>query len=90
MRATKPVMQPDGSVTEEPVMRLTPKDLAVLIDRFQVLFAKPSSITQHEGVTVGTELSADALREFIEATRGRAGPSPMELSPLPRARRLDD
>ena len=90
MRATKPVRQPDGSITEEPVMRLTPKDVAILIDRFQVLFEKPSVISQHQGLSVGTELSADALREFIEATRGRAGPSPREESPLPRTRRLDD
>ena len=51
-------------------MRLTPRDLAVLIDRFQLLFDKPSSISQHQGLTASTELSADALSEFIEATPG--------------------
>ena len=66
---------------------MTPKDLAILIDRFQVLFERPSVISQHQGLSVGTVPSADALREFIEATRGRAGPPP---SPLPRTRRLDD
>ena len=90
MRATKPVRQPDGSITEEPVMRLTPKDVALLIDRFQVLFERPSVISQHQGLTVSTELSADALREFVEATRGMGGPSRMDVSPLPRTRRLDD
>jgi hypothetical protein len=68
---------------------MTPKDLAVLIDRFQVLFAKPASISQHQGLTVSTELPVEALREFIEATEGMEAPSPMEASPLPR-RRLDD
>ena len=89
MRATKPVRQPDGSITEEPVMRLTPKDVAILIDRFEVLFEKPSLISQHQALTVTSELSSESLREFIEATRGRAGPSRMDVSPLPR-RRLDD
>jgi hypothetical protein len=50
----------------------------------------PSVISQHQGLTLTSELSVETLREFIEATRGRAGPSLMEESPLPRARRLDD
>jgi transposase-like protein len=90
LKATKLVRQPDGSITEVPVMRLMPKDLAVLIDRFEVLFGRPSVISQHQGLTVSTEVSADALREFIEATRGMGGPSRMDVSPLPRTRRLDD
>ena len=90
MRATKLVRQPDGSITEEPVMRLMPKDVSILLDRLQVLFDKPSVISQHQGLTVSTELSGDTLREFIEATRGMGAPSRMDVSPLPRARRLDD
>jgi hypothetical protein len=82
--------KPDGSIAEEPVMRLMPKDVTVLIDRLQVLFDRPSVISQHQGLTVSTELSADALSEFIEATRGRAGPSRIDVSPLPRTRRFDD
>lgn len=31
-----------------------------------------------------------AFRRIIAATRGRAGPSPTEASPLPRGRPLDD
>ena len=91
MRATtKPVRQPDSSIIEEPAWLMTPRDLAFLIDRFQVLFARPSSISQHQDLTVSTDISADALREFMEATRGRGEPSRMEVSPLPRTRRLDD
>jgi hypothetical protein len=90
MRATKLVRQPDGSVIEEPVMRLMPKDVALLIDRLQVLFDRPSSISQQQGLTVTSEVTPDALREFIEATRGIGGPSRMDVSPLPRTRRLDD
>ena len=90
MKATKLVRQPDGSITEEPVMRLTPKDVSILIDRFQVLFEKPSLISQHQGLTASSEFSTDALREFIEATRGMEAPARMDASPLPRSRRLDD
>ncbi len=70
-------------------LRLMLKDRALLIDRLQKLFDRPSVISQHQGLTVRTELSPDALREFIEATRGRAGLTRMEESPLPRGRRLD-
>ena len=90
LKSTRLVRQPDGSVTEEPAWYMTPKDLAILIDRFEVLFGKPSVISQHQGLTVTSELSVESLREFIEATRGRVGPSPMQVSPLPRTRRLDD
>jgi len=80
----------NGEWVEVPVMRLKPNDVAVLIDRLMVLFEKPSTISQHQGLSVTSELSVDSLRDFIEATRGRAGPSSMEESPLPRRRRLDD
>ena len=90
MRAVKLVRQPDGSTAEEPTWRMTPKDVAILLDRMMVLIEKPSAITQHQGLTVTSELSTGVLRDFIDATRGRAGPSPMEVSPLPRTRRLDD
>jgi hypothetical protein len=89
LKATKLVRQPDGSFTGEPAWLMTPRDLCLLIDRFQVLFAKPSVISQHQGLTVSSGISADALREFIEATRGLAAPAPQE-SPIPRRpRRLD-
>jgi hypothetical protein len=62
------------------------RDLCLLIDRFEVLFGKPSVISQRQGLSVTSELSAETLREFIEATRERAGHPPMEESPLPRRR----
>ena len=90
LKATKSVRQPDGSITEEPVMRLTPKDVAILIDRFQALFERPSVISQHQGLTVTLELSVDALTRFVEATGGVDGP-PSLVSPIPRSpRRQDD
>ena len=89
MRATE-TKRIDGEWVEVPVMRLKPKDVAILIDRLQVLFEKPSVISQHQGLSVTSELSADDLRDFIDATRGRAGPPRTVESPLPRTRRLDD
>jgi len=89
MRATEKKLV-NGEWVEVPAMRLKPNDIAILIDRLVVLFEKPSAISQHHGLTVTSELSVKSLSEFIEATRGRAGPSPTEESPLPRRRRLDD
>jgi hypothetical protein len=63
--------------------------VAILLDRLEVLFERPFVIAQHQGLTLTSVLSVQSLREFIEATRGRAGPSPMEESSLPRTRRLD-
>ena len=89
LKATKLVKQPDGSLTEVPAWYMKPRAMAILLDRLQVLFATPSSITQHQGLAASTKLSPDVLREFIEATEGMGAPSPMEVSPLPRTRRLD-
>ena len=89
MRATEK-KRIDGEWVEVPVLRLKPKDVAILLDRLLVLFDRPSVISQHQNPTANTEFSADVLREFIEATDGMGAPSPMESSPLPRTRRLDD
>lgn len=89
MRATEK-KRIDGEWVEVPVLRLKPRDVALLFDRFQVLLEKPSVISQHQGLTVTSEMSVEALHGFVELSRGRAGPSPMEESPLPRTRRLHD
>jgi hypothetical protein len=89
MRATEKKLV-NGEWVEVPVMRLKPNDVAILIDRLMVLFEKPSTISQHQGLTVTSEVSVESLRDLIEATRGRAGSPRMEESPLPRRRRLDD
>jgi len=90
MRATKSIVRPDGTIAEEPVMLITPKDIALLLDRLQVLFDRPSTISEGRGVNVTSEaLPVEALQEFIERTRGLAEPVPQE-SPIPRSpRRLD-
>ena len=90
LKATKSVRQPDGSIVEMPAWYMKPKDMAILLDRLLVLFERPSVISQHQGLTVSTKFSPDTLREFVELTRRRGEPSRMEVSPLPRTRRLDD
>ena len=41
----------DGEWVEVPVMRMTPRDLALLIDRFQILFGRPAMISEGRGFT---------------------------------------
>jgi hypothetical protein len=77
----------DGEWIEVPVMRLMPKDLALLIDRLQILFDRPSLVTEGRDLGALSELPLDALQQLVELTRGRAAPP---TSPLPRTRRLDD
>jgi transposase-like protein len=78
----------DGEWVEVPVMRLTPRDLAALIDRLQVLFDRPSRINEGRELSISSQLPIDALNQLVELTRGRGAPP---ASPLPKApRRLDD
>ena len=77
----------DGEWVEVPVMRLTPRDLALLIDRFQVLFGRPGTIIEGRSLaaTVTSEaLPLDALQKIVELTRGLADTRAPEASPLPR------
>jgi transposase-like protein len=80
----------DGEWVEVPVMRLTPRDLAVLIDWLQVLLDRPSRISEGRDLSLSSTLSLEGLNELIERTQGRGKRSPMEASPLPRTQRLDD
>jgi len=77
----------DGEWVEVPVMRLMPKDVAILLDRLQALFARPAHIREGRDLSVRSELPIDALNRIVELTWGRAGPP---TSTLPRTRRLDD
>jgi hypothetical protein len=78
----------DGEWIEVPVMRLTPRDLAALIDRLQILFDRPSRISEGRDLSIGSAIPLDALNRLVELTPGRAAPP---ASPLPKApRRLDD
>ena len=88
LRATKQVVLADGSIAEEPVMLITSRDLALLIDRFQILFGRPALITEGRSfaATITSEaLPLDALQKIVELTRGLT-PSPSHTSGLPRIR----
>lgn len=86
LKKTKMVMK-DGVYEEVPFIRVTPNDIANMIDRMQILFGKPSQI--HEDRSFGVELSTadpDLLRSIVEATRGVGLDSgPTSESPLPVA-----
>ena len=76
----------DGEWVEVKVMRLKPKDVAILLDRFQVLFDRPTRMSAGRDLRVSSELPINALNRIVELTRQRVVPP---TSPLPR-RRLDD
>ena len=69
-------------------MRLKPKDIAILLDRLQELFERPSHISEGRDLSVRSELPIDALNQIVELTRGRAAPPTSRLPRTPR--RLDD
>jgi hypothetical protein len=79
----------DGNWVEEPLVVIKPNDIAILIDRLQVLFGKPSNITEERSLgihAIGND--PDFLAALVEATRGRGAPAgDMGGSPLPRAER---
>jgi hypothetical protein len=90
MKATRMVLRHDQLV-EEPVMRLRPQEVVMLIDRLNVLFGKPSQITEERslGIKLDTgQLGPAELAEFIERTRG-LGPvgGGSAASPIPRTDR---
>lgn len=85
---TVKTVSPDGEVidTGVPVLRVKPQDVAILIDRLQVLFGKPSAITEERKLGIELETNDPAiLKGIIEATRGmRDGPAGPARSALPR------
>jgi len=86
LKKTKTVLK-DGIYEEVPMIRVTPTDIGMLIDKLQIIFGKPSQITEDHsiGVNFGSD-DPQLLRDFIEATRGvgdNAGSG--ADSPLPSA-----
>jgi hypothetical protein len=79
-----------GEWVEVPIMLLTPRDVALLIDRFQVLFARPSVISQHQGFNVTSEAPhrGPPGAHRADPSPGRAAAGGLTLPRSPR--RLDD
>ena len=66
-------------------MLITPRDLAMMIDRLQVLFDRPAQITEGRSfaATVTSDaLPLDVLQKIVELTRGLT-PHPDHSSGLP-------
>jgi hypothetical protein len=89
MKETVKSIASDGTVTDTgvPLMQLKPSDIALLIDRLQVLFGRPSTISEERslGISLSSGIDATTLRSIVEATRGLgtvAGDA--ASSPLPR------
>jgi transposase-like protein len=88
LRATKRVVLADGSVADEPLMLITPRDLAMMIDRLQILFGRPALITEGRSfaATITSEaLPLEALQKIVELTRGLRPPAD-HTSGLPHIR----
>ena len=78
------VQNADGTFSEEPLVIVTPKDVAMLIDRLQVLFGRPSTISEERNLGVSlTSSDPELLRAIVDATRGVATVGSGK-SPLPR------
>jgi len=91
MKATHKVLR-GGEWVDEPLVIIKPPDVALLIDRLQVLFNRPSTITEERSLGISLSASgvgADVLRGIVEATRG-LGSSGAERSPIPRLSRTGE
>lgn len=89
MQATRRVLV-NNEWVDEPVMRIGPKDLALLIDRMNVIFGKPSVISEERNL--GLAFSADGLppeflRTLVDATSavGKSSAGTAGGTSLPRA-----
>lgn len=92
LKKTRTVIR-DGVVEEVPMVRVSPMDVANLIDRLQVIFGHPSNITEDRafGATLTGEVDVDLLRAFVEASRGvgltsgASSESPLPVTPGTRS-----
>lgn len=85
MKATHRVFR-SGEWIEEPLVVIKPQDIALLIDRLQVLFNRPSQITEERslGVNLTAGATPELLRGIVEATRGISDTGRAASSPIPR------
>lgn len=82
-----------GQVRRRKVMRIHPRDLAILVDKFQTLIGQPTGINETRNVNLGmqAELEPDELRTILAALRpqpaaaGAAGAVDRPAAPGTRA-----
>ena len=86
LKKTVKILQADGTFVDAPMVQIKPRDIALLIDKLQIIFGRPSTITEERSLGLNlTTADPDLLRQIVEATRGLqpdAGGS--GRSPLPR------
>jgi len=91
LKKTKTVVN-NGVPEQVPVVRVTPGDIGMLIDKMQIIFGKPSQITEDRnlGLSFGSD-DPELLRQVVEATRGvglddgSTTESPLPVAPKARA-----
>lgn len=61
----------NGVVRRRKVMRIHPRDLAILVDKFQTLIGQPSQVSEQRNLHLGmqAELEPDDLRTILAALR---------------------
>ena len=87
LKMTRSAMR-NGESVEEPLIIMKPETVALLIDRLNVLFGRPSTISEERSLGVnlsaGGTLGPDILRGIVEATRGIVDTGDAARSPIPR------
>jgi hypothetical protein len=68
----------NGVVKTRKVMRIHPRDLAILLDKFQSLIGQPQQINENRnlGIDVLTQASPETLRDLLAALRPPVGLGP--------------
>jgi hypothetical protein len=68
----------NGVIKTRKVMRIHPRDLAILLDKFQSLIGQPQQIQENRnlGIDVLTQASPDTLRDLLAALRPSVGLGP--------------
>ena len=86
MRLTQKVLENDEWV-ERPLFLIKPQEMALLIDRLQVLFGRPSNITEERNLGINLSsggIDPELLRGIVEATRGVTNSGTAARAPFPR------
>lgn len=66
-----------GQVRRRKVMRIHPRDLAILVDKFQLLIGQPSQVNENRNLNLGVSAEVDHndLRTLLAALRPQPAPA---------------
>lgn len=84
----------NGQVRRRKVMRIHPRDLAILVDKFQSIIGQPSQVTEQRNLNLGmqADLEPDELRTILAALRPQpaiSGPAGEAARPTPPGTRTN-